>query len=80
LNSFSFSARHRHVEVQHLDQIGVDAARPGRVGRVVEQHDVVDARHPHLAHALVPLDHERIAAEALRGREYATPAEAATDI
>jgi hypothetical protein len=36
---------------------------------VVEQHDVVDARHPHLAHALVPLDHERLAAEPLRGRD-----------
>jgi hypothetical protein len=36
---------------------------------VVEEDDVADARHPHLAHAVVLLGYERVAAEALRGRD-----------
>jgi type 1 fimbriae regulatory protein FimB/type 1 fimbriae regulatory protein FimE len=42
---------------------------------MIEEHNVVDARHPQLADAVVFLDHVRVAAEALRGREYLTAAE-----
>jgi transcriptional regulator with XRE-family HTH domain len=41
--------------------VAVDAAQPGGVGREIEQRDIVDARDPRLADAVV-------AAEARRGR------------
>jgi hypothetical protein len=41
------------VKSLYLGQITIDAARSAVVGRVVEEYDVADARHPQLADAAV---------------------------
>jgi hypothetical protein len=56
----------------HLDQTAIDAARPGGVGRMVDEHDVADARRAHLAPAVVRLEQRRFGADAPARRDVSS--------
>ena len=57
-----------------FDEIAVDASRPRVVGRLIDEHNVVDANYLQFAEMIVRIDQQRSAAEALNLTQSAVSA------